>query len=257
MHLFCASANEDSALGKLAAFTISTTGQSQRNPPPSGVRVSNPDSFIEEVTEEVRREKLYGYLRRYGWIAAAAVVALVGGAAFFEYRNAQDRALAEATGDSLIAALEAEDPAAQAEVLSAMQPEGESVAVVALWTATAQQEAGDTDAAAATLSALATNGEVPPIYRDLAAFKGALLPTDDTAARRITLDQLSQPGKPFRPLALEQLAYLSLEEGDTDDAIATLRRIEEDAAISRTLQNRVQTLLVALDAPMPDANEAE
>ena len=31
--------------------------------------MSNPDSFIEEVTEEVRRDKLFALFRKYGWIA--------------------------------------------------------------------------------------------------------------------------------------------------------------------------------------------
>ena len=44
--------------------------------------MSNPDSFIREVTEEVRRDRLYGYVRRYGWIAALLVLLVVGGAAW-------------------------------------------------------------------------------------------------------------------------------------------------------------------------------
>ena len=32
------------------------------------------DSFIDEVSEEVRRDSLYRLLRRYGWLLAALVV---------------------------------------------------------------------------------------------------------------------------------------------------------------------------------------
>mgnify|MGYP002067949300 CR=1 FL=1 len=38
--------------------------------------MSNQDSFIDEVTEEVRRDKLYALYKKYGWIAALAVVVL-------------------------------------------------------------------------------------------------------------------------------------------------------------------------------------
>ena len=41
--------------------------------------MSDTDSFIEEVTEEVRRDQLYKYVRKYGWIAIALVVGVVGG----------------------------------------------------------------------------------------------------------------------------------------------------------------------------------
>ena len=43
--------------------------------------MSETDSFIDEVNEEVRRDRLYAALRRYGWIAIVAVLAIVGGAA--------------------------------------------------------------------------------------------------------------------------------------------------------------------------------
>ena len=44
--------------------------------------MSDVDSFIDEVSEEVRRERLYIALRRYGWIGVLAVLLLVGGASW-------------------------------------------------------------------------------------------------------------------------------------------------------------------------------
>ena len=44
--------------------------------------MSDTYSFIDEVTEEVRRDRLFGYFRRYGWIPAVIIVALVGGTAY-------------------------------------------------------------------------------------------------------------------------------------------------------------------------------
>lgn len=52
--------------------------------------MSNPDSFIEEVAEEVRRDRMSRLMRKYGWIGVLAVVLIVGGAAFNEYRKAQE-----------------------------------------------------------------------------------------------------------------------------------------------------------------------
>ena len=44
--------------------------------------MSNSETFIDEVTEEVRKDQLFGYIRKYGWIAVLAVLAIVGGTAF-------------------------------------------------------------------------------------------------------------------------------------------------------------------------------
>ena len=76
---------------------------------------------------------------------------------------------------------------------------------------------------------------------------------NDAAARRANLEALSQPGQPFRLLALEQIAYMSLDAGDIDGAVALMRQIEEDAAVTRGLRERVQTLMVALGEPLADA----
>lgn len=211
-----------------------------------GHQVSDTDSFINEVTEEVRREKLFGYLRRYGWIGVAGVLLLVGGAAFNEYSNAQARNAAQATGDALLAALSENDPAVRAQALEAVPADGSAAAVTLLLRAATQLEAGAVDAARATLNALAVDPDAPQMYRDLAAFKAAILPSDDVAARKSTLEALAAPGMPFSLLAQEQLAYLALTEGDRDAAVAQLRRIEEDASVTRSLRERVQTLMVAL-----------
>ena len=60
--------------------------------------MSNSDGFIEEVTEEVRKDRFYHLLRRYGWIGGVVVLLIVGGAAWSEYTKAKARAEAELKG---------------------------------------------------------------------------------------------------------------------------------------------------------------
>ena len=82
--------------------------------------MANEDSFINEVTEEVRRDRLFALMRRYGWIAVLLVVIIVGGASWNEWRKASQQAAAEDKGDALIAALQAETPEARAAYQSAL-----------------------------------------------------------------------------------------------------------------------------------------
>ena len=215
--------------------------------------MSETDSFINEVTEEVRRDRLFGLLKRYGWIAVLAVILLVGGAAWTEYSAARDRAAAQATGDALLAALANSDAEARAAALAEVPQGGASAAVGLLITAAAQEEAGDPAAATATLDAVAADQDVPAIYRDLAAFKAAMLDAGtDPAARRARLEALATPGQPFALLAQEQLALVDLAAGDRDAATAQLTAIAQDAGATQALRDRVQTLMVALGVPLPD-----
>ena len=68
--------------------------------------MSNTDSFIEEVTEEVKRDRLFKLIKKWWWAAALLVLLLVGGAAFNEWRKAQERQVAQDFGDALLSSLD-------------------------------------------------------------------------------------------------------------------------------------------------------
>ena len=40
--------------------------------------MSDTDSFLQEVSEELRRDRLYRNIRKYGWIAILLVIVIVG-----------------------------------------------------------------------------------------------------------------------------------------------------------------------------------
>lgn len=211
--------------------------------------MSDTDSFIEEVNDEVRRDRLYGYLRRYGWIAILAVILIVGGAAWSEYRKAQDRAQAEALGDAMLAALAADESADRVTALATIEPGApSSAAVLGLMTAAEQAETGDNAAAVETLNALSLDGDVPEIYRQIARFKSLTLQGDTTpvADRRQAFEAMSQPGNPMRLLAGEQLALIDISEGDAEAAIARYNAIISDAESTSDLQQRARQVIVAL-----------
>ena len=211
--------------------------------------MSDTDSFIEEVTEEVRRDKLFATFRRYGWLAALVIVLIVGGATWNEWRKGQAEAQAQALGDDLRAALEQNDAEARAADLSLItaQTSGGS-AIVDFALAAAQAEAGQLEAAVASLDSIAANGDLPQIYRQIAGFKALTLQFDtlDANARRIGFEALAQPGAPLRLLAEEQLALIDIGEGEQTAAIERFQAILLDAEASRELQQRAVQAIIAL-----------
>lgn len=211
--------------------------------------MSDTDSFIDEVTEEVRRDRLYLLLRKYGWIAVLVIVLIVGGAAFNEYRKAQAQAAAERLGDEILYSIGLPDPGARLSALqdlSASAPETQ--AIVALLTASAALEAGDRDAAATALEAVPAGGDVAPIYGQIAAFKALVLAGDtlDRDSRRQQLEALAVPGAPLALLAQEQLGLMEIEVGNKEAALALFQSVLQDASASADLQQRVLQAIVAL-----------
>lgn len=214
-----------------------------------GKNVSNTDSFIEEVNEEVQRDRMYHYMRRYGWIAALAVVALVGGAAYNEYRKASIRSAAENLGDATMAALSADSSDAQVQALGSIKASGPSGEVIALLQSAAAAS-DDKPAAIAALRAIRDNAGAEDLYKDLARLKLVMLQGADASAsdRIAVLDALAVPGQPFRLLALEQKAVILVETGDTVGALEILQDLLSEQSVSGDLRQRATQLIVALGA---------
>lgn len=218
--------------------------------------MSDSDSFIEEVTEEVRRDRLFRLLRRYGWIGIAAVLLIVGGAAWREYSNAQDRAAAESLGDSILAAMQSEDRSARVAGLSDVDAgSAGGSALVGLLTAAEAGADGQDAAAQDALGEIARNGDVTQIYRDIASFKLLLLQSDNLAAdeRRTGFEALARAGSPLRLLAEEQLGLIAVETGDREAAIAAFQAILEDSEVTAGLRQRVSQVIVALGGDLDAA----
>lgn len=211
--------------------------------------MSETDSFIEEVTEEVRRDKLYAMMRRYGWIAVALVVLLVGGAAYNEWRKATDRAAAQALGDAILQAQEVDDTDARMAALADIDTQGDATAVVTLL---ASVEGAD---GAGLLRGLVADPAADQLYRDLAALKLVALKDNGLSPEeaRDLVEPLAVAGGPFRVLAEEQLALLDIADGQTASALDRLQALLEDDEASGALRRRASQLIVALGG-MPAAS---
>lgn len=216
--------------------------------------MSDTDSFIDEVTEEVRRDRLFRLMRRYGWIGVLAILLLVGGAAWNEWRKSRAEAEAQAFGDALLAALAQTEADARADALQALEAPGPGAGAVAVLLAAAEQARSDAPGAATRLLALADRSDIPAIYRHLATLKAVALPGAglDPETRRARLAPLAtQPGL-IRLLAEEQIALIEIETGARTAAVDRLSSLVVDAEATEPLRRRVAQVIVALGEEIPE-----
>jgi hypothetical protein len=239
-----------------AAFALGTVGGGRYTASgPEARGVHETDSFISEVSEAVRRDRVAATFRRYRWLIAGAVLLIVGGAAFNEWHKARTAAAAAAAGDAMRAALAETDAKARAAKLgefAAATPEAATLARLAEAGSLAKD---DPQAAGAILAEIAGDGGAPELYRSLAALEqvmvlGRAMPASERTA---TIEMLAADGAPFRPLALEQRALVHLEDGDKAAAVADLQAALEDPGATEALRARARQLIIAAGGELPAA----
>ena len=209
--------------------------------------MSDTDSFIDEVTEEVRRDRLFGYFRRYGWIPAVIILVLVGGTAYSEWSKSVVAQAAQVRGDALLDALDVQDKPESISALSSIVAQEDTDVVASFLLAGLDQSLSSE-----LLTAIAENMDQPKYIRDLALLKLAATPDAASKDEAVSiLTDLSAPGGLYRNAATEILVALELQRGNRDVALELLQSHVQDAGATQAQVQRMGELIVALGA-IPD-----
>lgn len=206
--------------------------------------MSDTDSFIDEVSEEVRKERLFGLMKKWAWVPILIILLAVGGTAYNEYSKSQAREQAQAQGTALLNALETPDADARLAALNTLDASENLTPLIRLQKAAALVDQGNVEAALGELDALAASNH-SATYTDLAALKAAIL-RGSGEDQRAELERLATPGAAYRPLALEQIALSHLQTGDTSTAREQLTALLQEPNVSQAQSARVTQVLTSL-----------
>ncbi len=207
--------------------------------------MSESESFIEEVSDEVRRDKLFRQFKKYGWVLGLVVIVIVGGTAYNEWSKAKQETAARLSGDLILAARAAGD----ADALNVLTTGDAPLAVLAHFErANLLLADGDTAGALDALRSVTTDVSAPLIYADLAWLKIVMLDGENMpeSERNGAYERLMTEGAPYRLLAQEQLAMQYVRDGDISAAKTELAAILVDPSVTPGLRSRAQQLIVAL-----------
>jgi hypothetical protein len=203
------------------------------------------DSFIREVDEELRQDRVKAFWQQYGlWIIAGAVAIVLATAGAVLYQNwVQSRA--NASGDAFLQALGLAERGQAGEAEAALQQLeadgfGAYPVLARLRLATLKAGQGEIDAAIAGFDSVAADSGVPEVIRDLARLRAAYLLVDhgsreDVAAR---VEPLTGDAHPLRHSAREALGLAAFRAGDRDNAAALFQQIVNDAEAPLNLRER-------------------
>jgi hypothetical protein len=212
--------------------------------------VSETDSFIQEVTDEVRQDRMFRLWKQYGPYAIGAVVIAVAGTAGYNWMKHREIEKARETGGAFLAS-DLSSVKDQQALLDKVKGRATILARMRLAAATA--ESGDAEGAAALYREVASEAELGRPYTDLARLEAVRLSVGKTDRDELEaeLGPLIAEDGPYRLLALELRAAIRLDGGDVKGAHADLNRIIGNPQATRATSERALALLLSSGGEPP------
>jgi len=199
------------------------------------------ESFIKEVSEEVKRDKLFKALNKFKWPLLALIILLVGTVGGYEYYKFDKTRKAQENGEFLVSAIE--NLYNNGETVSS-EIENKFIAIlIKLHEAKYFEEKGDIKRAKNTYNHLIDKHGGNRFFSDYSKFQLYLLDPAVSLrdAKKIeVLDQLSAPDSPMKLLALEQKLYLYVKANDLENIKLLLNLISSDQAITPEQVSRIK-----------------
>ena len=213
------------------------------------------DSFIREVDEELRSERVQEIWKSYGkWIIAAAVAVVVGVGAYRTWEYVAAKQAAEA-GDAFIASVRLADSGKVDEALTkleSLKQEGSDVyaALAGLRRASEFAKKGDVDKAVEEYDTVAAQSGIDENLRDIARLRAGALLVDSAGVTEVQarVGTLMGPGAPYRSSARETMALAYYKAGDLENAAKLYKEASADEGAPDALKNRATLMLELIAA---------
>jgi len=216
--------------------------------------MANPESFLEEVAEEVRRERLFKFFKKNGWIIAFVVLVALCASIAYEWRKNSEISRAKSNGDLLTLALEKSQKGNLEELFGLLsdnspylRPSSDLIAVTKLYYAELLYNTdNDSSESMSVLKEIFSNESISTTLRQLAKIKYLLLFSGDNKVKQDLIDELSSPGNHYRFLAQEHKVQTYLASGMSDEANRQIDILLNDLEVSEQQKRRLMDLKLAI-----------
>ena len=199
------------------------------------------ESFIKEVSEEVKRDKLFKILNQFKWPLFALIIILIGAVGGYEYYKISKEARAQKNGELLVSAMENLKNNGQT-VTEEIDNKFLSV-FIKLNEAKYFEEKGDMKSASDAYNHIISKYGENKFFNHYSKFQLYLMDPakslGDVEKIKI-LDELSAPDSPLKLLALEQKLYLYVKINDLDNIRLQVDLILSDQAITPEQVTRIK-----------------
>lgn len=203
------------------------------------------ETFMREVDENLRRDRLRDFFKAYGsWIILGVVLFLAASASYIWWNqhsmqrsSEQVEKIAQVYKD--IASGDLAHSAQQLDEISKSGSKAVSASAQFARAAIALQQ-GDLKLATATYRTAANDGSLPGPYRNAALIRQTALEFDTLQPQEIVsrLAPLARPGEPWFGSAGEMTALAMLKQGNKQQAAQLLAAISKDSQVPEAIRTR-------------------
>ena len=208
-------------------------------PPDSG------ETFLREVDENLRRDRLQDFFKHYGkWVAVGVVLFLAAAGGYIYWENRQQKQSAEQSEqlhDAFNKIAGGQQNAAERELGNLEGADNDIVRVSAtLADAAIALEKNDRPKAIAKFKAVAADDDLPQPYRDLATIRMTTLEFDTLKPEEVIarLEPMAKAGNPFFGSAGELTGLALLKQGKKAEAGKMFASIAADRDAPETIRTR-------------------
>ena len=208
------------------------------------------DSFIREVDEELRSDRVQDLWKNYGKLLIGGAVAVVLGTAGYRYYDYHNQQQAAQAGDAYMQAVRLADEGKVDEAIAAfneLEADTSPVykALSKLRSASELAKQGNVKDAVAAYDAIAADGTAEQNLRSIARLRAGILMVDEGSVADVEsrVGQLMGPGAPYRGSAKEALALAQYKAGDLAQSAKLFTEIKDDAGSPRALAQRALLML--------------
>jgi hypothetical protein len=208
------------------------------------------ESFIKEVSEEVRKDRLFKALKRFQWVILSLFLGIILIVSGYEYYKFNKKTQSEANGEFLYKYIKSLEEGLVPESLPA--PNSYIKTLTMLNQAKYFEKNKEYSLAEKTYNEIINDENSDLFFKNYSMFLLYLLSpaksVDDKEKIKL-LDQLSAPDAPMKLLALEQKLILFLKLDDMEKIKSHVSLITENPQVTQEQLERIQEVkeLYALD----------
>jgi hypothetical protein len=203
------------------------------------------ETFLREVDENLRRDQLRDFAKKYGWWIGVGVVLFLlasGGFIYWQQYKIQRSEKQVVQLTQIFRGITSGNAAAAPAQLEQLSDSGsKGVRATALFTRAALAlEKNDTKSATGIYRTVADDKSLPQPYRDVALIRQTALEFDNLQPQQVIsrLAPLAKPGTPWFGTAGEMTAMALIKQGQSAQAGQLFAAIAKDSTVPPTIRAR-------------------